>query len=208
MIEPYEEVLNIFYMEALLKTGQTKQAMSHYEYITYKLYKELDIKPSHSMERIYKKIQTENEEKEISDLFFIEKRLVEQLEEWEGALFCDIDYFKFLYNLERRRGIRYGANSCLCLITISCSDNIDPPSDKLNWAMDKLKQVLLFRLRKGDVFSFWNQSQVIAILSEIERDNLTMISKRIEKSFKDKVKDHLFVLQFKFRSIISTKKFA
>lgn len=203
MIEPLDEALNIHYMESLLKTGQVKQAMSYYEYITHKLYKDLGIKPSTAMKNIYRKIQIENEEKIESDLFFIEKRLMN--DEGAGALFCDIDYFKFIYNLERRKSKRKDILSYVGLITIIKIDNKKHFDNELKDIMLSIKEILLKSLRKGDVFSFWNDSQIVVILSEIEQCNIDIVEKRIQREFENALLGKEYNLKFKFRRIIANE---
>ncbi|NLM21500.1 MAG: hypothetical protein GX207_07115, partial [Peptococcaceae bacterium] len=43
-IDLYEESVHVYYLEALLQLNQIKQAISHYKYITTKLYQELGVK--------------------------------------------------------------------------------------------------------------------------------------------------------------------
>lgn len=53
--DPYSEELNIGFIEALLAMGEKRYAIDHYEYITSRIYNELQIPPSEKMESIYKK---------------------------------------------------------------------------------------------------------------------------------------------------------
>jgi DNA-binding SARP family transcriptional activator len=56
-IDPYEESVHIFYLDALIKLAQIKQATSHYHYITTKLFQELGVKPSPFLREIYREIK-------------------------------------------------------------------------------------------------------------------------------------------------------
>ena len=53
IVEPYDEELHLIFMDALVKDGKRRQALSHYEYITSKLYRELGVKPSQAMRSLY-----------------------------------------------------------------------------------------------------------------------------------------------------------
>ena len=57
LIEPFEENIHIELIEALLKIGQNKSAMQHYEYALNMLEKELDAKPSAKFISFNNKIQ-------------------------------------------------------------------------------------------------------------------------------------------------------
>ncbi len=46
LIEPYDETLHLYSLQALIGLGETKSALNHYNYITSFLYKELGVKPS------------------------------------------------------------------------------------------------------------------------------------------------------------------
>lgn len=199
-VQPFEEVLHIYYMEALLKIGQIKQAMSHYEYTTYKLYKDFGIKPSMAMKDIYRKIQIENEEKVVTDLFFIEKRLKDT--DFKGAMYCDLEYFKFLYNLEKRKSDRNNTDTFIALITLDCI--MDNKSEvELRQAKNVLKNILLKRLRKGDVFTFWNENQSIVMFSNLKETCLHKIEFRIERAFEEEVLCAQWNLRFRFNKILS-----
>lgn len=198
-IQPFEEVFHIEYMEGLLKLGQVKQAMSYYEYTTYKMYKDFDIKPSIAMKELYRKIQIENEEKIVTDLYFIEKRLSES--QSQGAMKCDLEYFKFLYNLEKRKNNRRKTNDYLGLITINYRNNNIKLKNFSSEAKELLSEILLTNLRKGDVFTFWNDTQVIMILSNVKNGDLYIIEERLKKYFCSLTNNHCYEIRFKYNPI-------
>ena len=58
-IEPYEEAIHIYLMECLLKQGQIKSALSHYEYVTsIQSFEQVSVS-SIAMKDIYNKIQNQ-----------------------------------------------------------------------------------------------------------------------------------------------------
>lgn len=52
--EPYDEALHIYFIEALIEVGEKRYAMSHYEFITSRLYSHIGIKPSMKLKMLYK----------------------------------------------------------------------------------------------------------------------------------------------------------
>lgn len=62
LLEPLEEEVHIRFLEALLKEQKLKQSLNHYEYITSLLYRQLGVKPSPNLRKLYKQIQDEYKE--------------------------------------------------------------------------------------------------------------------------------------------------
>lgn len=104
IIQPYEESIHIYLIEAMLKLGQIKNAMSHYEHISSVLEKEMGAKTSAAMKDINRKIQNHFIDKGETDITNIKHRLD------SGAIketqLCDNDYFKFLFNIQKKRIIK------------------------------------------------------------------------------------------------------
>ena len=148
LIEPLEENLHYYYLEALLEQEDIRQALSHYSYITSRMYQELGIKPSPSMREIYRKIRDKSEEKEITDLVFIEKKLDYPVESREGVLFCDADYFRLVYDLEKRRSNRREVTVFIGLVTLFQVTADSGSSGNLR-AMEKLKKYWVYACAKG-----------------------------------------------------------
>lgn len=194
-IQPFDETFHIYYMEALKEMGQIKHALSYYEYTTYKMYKDYDMKPSIAMKDLYRKLQIANGEKIITDLYFIEKRLKDS--EVQGAMYCDLEYFKFLYNLEKRKSIRGNVDTYISLITLNHKKRT---TDNLKQSRNVLKAILLKSLRKGDVITFWNEDQAIIMITEIKSEFLYLIEDRIQKQFRKYLKGNCN-LEFKFNKI-------
>ena len=96
--EPFEEALHIYFLESLIELGEYKNALSHYKYITDKIYREMSIRPTPTLKNIYRKIFSGGDKSEDIDLAQVGTNLVND-DGIEGALFCDIDYFKTIYNL-------------------------------------------------------------------------------------------------------------
>lgn len=199
--EPYDENLHIYFIEALMEIGETRYAMSHYEYITSKLYSHLSIKPSPRMKELYKKMQlNEGHLQQDIDL----NKLYEELEENsnDGALICEPYYFKFLYNLETRKKSRDPENNrYIGIATIENKGYISVSEEDIKESMKILEDIVYNNLRRGDVLSKWNDSQLVSLLYDVEESNLNIIVNRLQKKFQEKNNKHNIGLKIRFRPL-------
>lgn len=203
IIEPYEESIHICLMETMLKLGQIKSAMSHYEYISSLLSNEIGVKSTPGLKEIYRKIQRYYDEQGETDISNIKNKLEEG--PMEGALFCDLDYFKFLYNVEKRRSIRDENIGYMSLITLK-SDNKDKcKHDELSKISRTMLEVLEKSLRKGDVFTSWNDTQIIVMLTNAKRDGLGKIEDRIRNYYQRITKTYSNDISIKFLPLSSDR---
>lgn len=198
---PYNENLNIYFIEALLNFGETKYAFSHYEYITEKIYKELNMVPSDEMKRLYKKMLNKTTKRTNIEPAYVDEKFNWEPEE-KGAFQCDIDHFIILYNLEKRRVLRenYGSKF-LGIVTIISSKHEDQAIEDFSHPMDNLREVVLTSLRGGDVFTIWNEKQIAIILSNIEYKDLHIVRGRIIKKFNLNNNNQNFYLFVEFKPI-------
>lgn len=202
--EPFEEALHIFFLEALLELKEYKHALSHYNYITGRMYRELSVKPSPVLKGIYSRIVAGDKNIHSTDISTLTRDFSLD-DDMEGALFCDIEYFRTIYNLEERRSIRAQNKECLGLATIN-NENRKISQDKDNEAAETLKVVLRESLRRGDVFTQWNGHQMIVLLTDVHTNALDLISRRIRKRFNDKMGQEGFSVDISFKPISYDKK--
>lgn len=202
LIEPLDERLHIYFIEALYTRGNEKEALNHYQYITAKLYKELGIAPSVAMKQLYKKIQYtsgQNSNKQYigKDFPLLTSKLAGH-EIVQGAMLCDVDTFQLIYRLEKRRALRKNSKVHLGLITMEAKRDYSDDQNLFQESMEKLKGVLLTYLRKGDLFAVWSQHQILVMLLDIEEKDIRIVTNRVERVFQDVAKDKTVWLAFKF----------
>jgi len=172
LIEPYNEFTHENLMEAMINLGQNKAALNHYDYAYKLLEKELDAKPSEQFTSFLGRIQNSNLKNNDIDISSIKNKLDETA--IHGALHCDLAYFKMLYNLEKRKSTRKNDNNYLCIINYpSCEKDYDTWSTLLEKA-----------LRKGDVFSFWNENQILILLYNARENGINIIIDRLFNNIK------------------------
>ncbi len=113
-----------------------------------------------------------------------------------GAMQCSIESFKFLFNIQKRKSLRSDESDYICIINTNQSKikNTKELSD-------------LFRnsLRKGDVFTFWNQNQVLLMLHDVQGDGIKKIENRIYNNLKTYTKLNRNDVNMTFQSLMAEK---
>lgn len=177
-IDTYEEAFHLHLMDALLVKGQQKQALEHYEYITGFYYNEMGLKPSLEMRALYKKLlQTNAPVINDSNLFdVLEANVV-----LENAFFCEPSVFGSIYELERRRSARSGASFCIGIIDATPIKGYSQSQENLR--VVHLKQHLMEKLRKGDTFTLWSDSQFVVLLPGVDSVLMEKVLERILDTF-------------------------
>ena len=91
-------MIHFNFMEAFINLKQYSYAIIHYEFFTKKLFNNLGLLPSEKLTSLYKRIKSQ-EANPVSniDLSKIDNEMIREFD-FGGVLFCEIKYFKFLYN--------------------------------------------------------------------------------------------------------------
>ncbi len=182
-LERFEEEFHLRYIEALLAERKIAQARSHYEHVSSLFYREFGAKPSAAMRSLYGAIRKQGMDTEVS--FTDVRDILHELDEAEGPLYCEREFFRILCRLEKRRSERENRPVHIGLLTFTEISELKPGSNKLKDAMEKLNEALSASLRKGDVFSTWKETQFAILLpgttSEQAGDALKRTMKRLKK---------------------------
>lgn len=201
-IKPYEELINKYLIEALTEVGLKRYALSHYEYYTSKLYNDLKIVPSSGIKEVYKTLLNHDDKsKNVLDLSRIDKEL--ELNRYnKGALICEIDYFKFLYNWElRNKARKKQGNIFLGIISLDNIGFTPLKSEEIKKGMSALMVIVYKNLRKNDILSQWNDSQLVTLLYDISEENLYLINNRLQENFSESNINKNINLNIKFKPI-------
>ena len=201
LIEPHEEDIHINLMEAMLKLGQFKSAMNHYNYTAFLLEKEIRAKPSARFTEMFKKIQSNSSSKNETDNFFIKQKLDDHSE--DGPIHCDFEYFKFLLNLQKRKLSRNNQNDFLGVITLSSGQNKYYEANELSYWSKTMTQILGSSLRRGDIYTFWNDSQILIMLHDVKGDGIIKVEDRIRNNMKNYANFNTYKIPIIFQSLIS-----
>lgn len=176
LIEFFEEELHISFLQALLKEGKTRQAMNHYEYATTVLYRELGVKPSPAMRELRRLMQVEDPSAAF-DLTAIQDSLLDRKTS-AGAFLCDPEVFRMMYRLESRRVERTGQAVFLAMLTIVPVDTRNP-HPVLKELITQMQEQIVSRLRRGDVVTRWNDTQILIILPALNYEQAEVVLDRI-----------------------------
>lgn len=201
-IRPYEEMIHILFIEALIQCNQKAYANNHYQYYTSKLYNDLGIKPSQQMKDLYKRLQSYEEVAAtgIVNLSLLDESLEEDTRDG-GILICDKSYFKFLYNLEKRNKDRNTKSIFVGLISIDSSGHMILTREDIKKGIDVLLEVVYSNLRRGDVASKWNDSQLTILIYNISEENVHIVDRRLKKRFTEAIDDKRITISTKFKPL-------
>lgn len=200
LIEQFDEDIHLYYIEALINKGKISQARDHYEFVTSLYYRELGTKPSVALTKLYRTIQGLSEEHHfrMADI----RDILQERDMAEGALHCEPDYFRFLCKMERRRATREDRPIHLGLISITDAEYHLPLPELLKKPMDTIRKILLISLRRGDVFSLWNEGQYVVLLPGSTRENAELSLSRISNMFKEEARVSNYVVRTSVYPII------
>ena len=194
LIEPYEENIHINLIDAMLALGQQKSALKHYENSLNLMEKEFDAKPSTHFIGALAKIQSYSVRDANANIASLETDLEEK--SLLGAMQCNAESFKFLFNLQKRKSLRNDEKDYICIISV-------------NWNRDKnpkgMSELLRNNLRKGDVFTFWNQNQILLMLHNMKESGVNVIENRIYDNLKNYTKLNSSDINMDFQAIMQNK---
>ena len=180
-IEPYSEELYQHRMRCLLAQGDRESVLALYEQMSELLFDTFGVMPSDESRRLYREATKLSNDRSIS-LSAVREQLREPAPA-KGALFCEYDFFRMLYQVQARSILRSGDVIHIALLSLHGEDRQALPRRSLDIAMENLKELILSNLRQGDVVSQCNMSQLVIMLPQANYENSCAVCKRIEKAF-------------------------
>ena len=198
-LDAYDENLHTLIVKAYAKQGNEAAAISHYQVATDMLYRNLGVRPSETLRRIYLEIMEGSRSLE-TDLSIITDSLREE-KDTEGAFVCDYGFFRSAYRLESRRAARAGICVHIGLITVATLTGSLPPLDVLNDTMDLLLEILIVTLRKGDIISRYNGAQFIILLPTANFEDSEMVVSRVVDIFHKKYPRNRLQISFNLQQL-------
>lgn len=181
--DPLNENLHAALLKALVAQGLMAQALSHYEYISAVLNKELGLPPSETLRQAMSTVLTTAVDGRPSDIKMIQEMLHEDPGRAGSAFYCDLEIFKQIYRLEARSIQRTGIPAQLGLISLLTPDGDTPGDDLLAVALPLLKRAAMFGLRRGDVVAQVSKSQVLIMLPTANAENSERVMNRLKEMF-------------------------
>ncbi len=179
-VEPYSEGLYQHLMRSRLALGDRSGVLNAYEQMSELLFDTFGVMPSEESRQLYH--QASNV---LSHQTLPIGMVRDQLRELdaEGALYCEYDFFRFLYQAQARALSRSGDIAHIALFSLQGGDRAALPRRSLDRAMDNLQELLQRSLRRGDVFCRCSISQILVMLPHANYENSCGVCRRMEKAF-------------------------
>lgn len=180
-IEPYSESLYQHRMRYRIALGDRNAARAVYEEMSELLFETFGVMPSDESRQLYREAsrQTNDQSVHISTVR-------EQLREndiTKGAVFCEYDFFRLLYQVQARAIIRSGEVVHIALLSVRGQNRKELPRRSLDCAMENLQSLVVGNLRQGDVVTKYSVSQLAIILPQANYENSCAVCQRIVKAF-------------------------
>ena len=180
-VEPYQEDFYQHLMRNLLALGQQQKAATVYEEMSKLLLSNFGVMPDQESRALYREaLRTVNRQTVPAGI------VLEQLRETTpitGALVCDYDFFKMIYQAEARMVARSGDAVHIVLLSLTGSKGAELPRRSLDLAMDHMEEQIQKSLRKGDVVARCSPSQFIVMLPQANYENRCMVCQRVLRAF-------------------------
>jgi len=180
-IEPYSETLYKCLMRCCIAVNNRSRAVTLYEEMSELLFSTFGVMPSDESRALYREASREAE-----NLTVPSGTVSEQLREPtapKGALYCEYDFFKLLYQVQARSIIRSGDVIHIALFSLHGQRGKELPRRSLDRAMDNLQELVLSNLRQGDIVTRCSISQLIIMLPQANYENSCMVCQRLLKAF-------------------------
>ncbi len=195
-IDPFESMLNLELMSALLKMGHSKEALTQYQNITKLHYTHLGMKPSEEILSFYSELIKQENGSEAS-IEQVCNELQESTQE-RGAFVCEYTIFKDIYHLHMRNLERLGATMYLSVMSIRPIDNSKPEPLEIDKSMTNLLDILQSNLRSGDTISRCSATQYATLLPNIATYDVgNAVVGRLKQAFYSDAQNTKFVLDYK-----------
>lgn len=180
-IEPYSESLYRHLMRSQLAQGDRSGALRSYEEMSDQLFSTFGVMPSDESRQLYRDAARE------SDSVTVPVGTVrDQLREpsaAKGALYCEYDFFRLLYQVQARAIIRTGDTIHIAMLSLHGYRGKELARRSLDRVMDNLQELVISNLRQGDVVTRCSVSQLIIMLPQANYENSCMVCDRIVSAF-------------------------
>ncbi len=180
-IEPYSEELYQYHIRCQIALNNRAGAVNTYETMSELMFNTFGVMPSEESRKLYREAC-----KETNNFAVSAEVIRDHLQEpnsAKGAVFCEYDFFKLLYQVQARSIIRSGDVIHIALLSIHGSNDRNLSRRSLDTAMENLLTLVLSSLRQGDVVTRYSASQLIIMLPQANYENSRMVCQRIIKGF-------------------------
>ena len=181
-IEPYCEELYRHQMRCRLACDDRSGVIAIYERMSELLFDTFGVMPSEESRQVYREALREVGSQSMH-IDTVRDHLQEE-ESVTGAISCEYDYFRFLYQVQARSIGRSGQVIHIALLSLHPCEGESLARKSLDRAMENLQALTLGNLRQGDVVSRCTVCQLIIMLPGANYENSGLVCQRIIKTFK------------------------
>ncbi len=180
-IEPYSEALYQHLMRARIARKDRAGALRAYEEMSELLFSTFGVMPSDESRTLYR--EASREEGGFSVPVGTVRDQLKEPAGAKGALYCEYDFFKLLYQVQARSILRSGEVIHIALFSIHGPRGKELARRSLDLAMNNLQDLIVNNLRQGDVVTRCSASQLIVMLPQANYENSCAVCQRILKTF-------------------------
>jgi len=174
--DPLNSALNMRLMDALVHSGRESEALQQYHYAS-ELHSAAD-DPASALDEYYSRMLQSGRDLQHS-LESLKNELLEGIDT-PGALVCDRVVFGELFRLEQRSLERTESTITLGVAMLS---GLEKSPWQLDAAMTGLVNVMVARLRRGDIITRLNATQVAFLLPHATESDASIVADRLKRSF-------------------------
>lgn len=199
--EPFSENLHYSLMRSLLKLGRHQEVIEAYEQVRELYANNFGTLPAEEIRRLYYEAV-----QDINDHTIPIDELYEKLSDDHspGALICDYDFFKTVFNSATRMISRSGIAAHIAVLTICGKDGQDIPKRSLEYIMDCLAAQIKQNLRRGDVVTRCSIYQYAILLQLANYENSCMVCERVAKAYNRKYPHSPVEIKYSVRALEGT----
>lgn len=179
-IDPWSEKVCQYLMGFLLLKQDYESVVSEYETISNLLRTTCGNLPDPTTRQLYQEALSYLNNSSVLPPDAVASRFCEQ-GEIDGALVCDMEYFKILY--QARSMVRSGMVVHTALLTLKPRNHQTVSAKVMANAMDHMEKHLAASLRKGDAITRCSSTQFFVMLLAANFENSEMICQRLIASF-------------------------
>ncbi len=180
-IEAYSEVFYQYLMRSCIALKDRPAALRAYDELSELLFSNFAVMPSDESRALYREASREDEGFAVP-VNMVRDRLKESAAV-KGAVYCEYDFFKLLYQVQARAIHRSGDVIHIALLSVRGQRDRDLPRRSLDLAMNNLQELVIENLRQGDVVTRCSASQLIIMLPQANYENSCAVCQRLLKAF-------------------------
>ena len=174
---PYDEPLNIRFIETLIQLGRGQLALTQYNKVSKLLRLQFGVDPSPEFKRLYNDIAKANDMPLPKAPHLPVK---ETTEHTGGALFCTSEVFDIICYYDSQTKARNGSIACLANLTIT---DMDVQPARLGQKAAALKDTIRSTLRTSDCFCQRGTKQFELLLQNATCEGAEIVLHRLLKRF-------------------------